>query len=351
MDLNKYRHTPLDRSLYLMSKVMQADLPEELENKALEMIKTAKDSLKYGNNMFLTELTEKYINWIVQLPWFSEDKTDLDIKKAEQILEKNHYGLKDLKRQILEFISIQIIRKEKNLGPYTGPTLFLVGLAGTGKTTFAKSIAEALGRKFLRIPFGGLSSVLELRGEAKIKPEAEPGKIIKLLAQAKTKNPVILLDELDRVTDSVRDAVMGVLLELLDPEQNSNFRDNYIDYPFDLSNVLFIATANNTNNISTAVLDRMEVVRMPSYTDEEKTVIAKIYIFPKVLKEVGLTSEDIKIDDNLWPKLVRPLGFDPGIRSLARNIRSIVRSAALKIVKGEYKSILITEKNYKEYIK
>ncbi|GIW63782.1 MAG: hypothetical protein KatS3mg091_584 [Patescibacteria group bacterium] len=351
MNLDKHKYTPLDRSLYLMSKVMAADLPEELENKALEMIKTAKNSLKYGNNMFLTELTEKYIDWIVKLPWFKKDKVILDIKRAEEILEKNHYGLKDLKRQILEYISIQILHEKKQLGSYTGPTIFLVGLAGTGKTTFAKSIAEALGRKFLRIPFGGLSSVLELRGEAKIKPEAEPGKIIKLLAQAKTKNPVILLDELDRVTDSVRDAVMGVLLELLDPEQNSSFRDNYIDYPFDLSDVLFIATANNTNNISTAVLDRMEVIRMPSYTDEEKTVIAKNYIFPKVLKEIGLTTNEIKIDESLWPKIVRPLGFDPGIRSLARNIRSIIRSVALKIVKGEFESIVITEKNYKEYIK
>lgn len=343
-------YTTLDRFVYLESRLSGSDVPDDLKSKAVEMIKIARRSLKYGQNIFWVETTEKYINWIISLPWKKSTEIELDIKKAEKILEKNHYGLKDLKRRILEFISIHILHKQKNLGPYQGPIIFLVGLAGTGKTTFAKATAEALGRKFIRIPFGGLASVLDLRGEAKIKPEAEPGIIIKSLARVGVNNPVILLDELDRVTANARDAVMGVLLELLDPEQNFAFRDNYIDYPFDLSKAIFITTANNTNNISTAVLDRLEVIRMPSYTDQEKIIIAKQYILPKMMKQIGITENELKIDDALWPKLVRPLGFDPGLRSLARNIRSIVRTTAYKIVKGEAESFFITEKNYKEFM-
>ncbi len=343
-------YTPLDRFAYLEMRLAGSDLPDDLKNKAHEMIKIAQTSLKYGQNIFFVESTEKYINWIISLPWRKKQEAELDIQKAAQILEKNHYGLTNLKRRILEYISIQILHKKKGLDTYQGPIIFLVGLAGTGKTTFARSIAEALGRKFVRIPFGGLASVLDLRGEAKIKPEAEPGAVIKSLVHAGVNNPVILLDEIDRVTQSARDAVMGVLLELLDPEQNFAFRDNYIDYPFDLSKAIFIATANNTNNISTAVLDRLEIIRMPSYTDQEKIIIAKNYLLPKLIKEIGLDQTQLKIDENLWPKIVRPLGFDPGLRSLARNIRSIVRTAAYKIVKGEAESFLITEKNYKEFM-
>ncbi|GIW64187.1 MAG: hypothetical protein KatS3mg092_0120 [Patescibacteria group bacterium] len=202
----------------------------------------------------------------------------------------------------------------------------------------------------VRIPFGGLSSALDLRGQAKTSTEAEPGMIIKALRRAQVKNPVILLDELDRVTPEARAAIMGVLIELLDPGQNSNFTDYFIDYPFDLSQVLFVATANNTNNISTAVMDRLEVINMPSYTDEEKIAIAKNYVFPRYVKEVGLSPENIKIDDNLWPKLTRPLGFDAGIRSLERTIEGVVRKVALKIVSGQGTTFVINEANVKEYL-
>jgi ATP-dependent Lon protease len=174
--------------------------------------------------------------------------------------------------------------------------------------------------------------------------------IIKALRRAQVKNPVILLDELDRVTPEARAAIMGVLIELLDPGQNSNFTDYFIDYPFDLSQVLFVATANNTNNISTAVMDRLEVINMPSYTDEEKIAIAKNYVFPRYVKEVGLTLENIKIDDSLWPKLTRPLGFDAGIRSLERTIEGVVRKVALKIVSGQGTTFIINDANIKEYL-
>lgn len=335
-----------------LKNLVQANenLPFDLQEKALEQIERVTLALKYSANFSQLDITAKYIDWIINLPWNKKSEDILDINLAKKILDKNHYGLEKIKQRILEYLSVIILQKRKNENQYKSPVLFFVGLAGTGKTTFAKSIAEALGKKMVRIPFGGLSSALDLRGQSKTSPQAEPGMIIKALRRAQTKNPVILLDELDRITPEARGAIMGVLIELLDPNQNSAFVDYFIDYPFDLSQVLFIATANNTNNISTAVLDRMEIISMPSYTDEEKIAIAKNYIFPRYLKEIGLTEENIKIDDSLWPKITRPLGFDAGIRTLERTIEGIIRKVALKIVRGEGTSFLINENNIKEYI-
>src|SRR3989338_8379254 len=174
--------------------------------------------------------------------------------------------------------------------------------------------------------------------------------ILKAVRRAEVKNPVILLDELDRITPESRASIMGVLVELLDPEQNSNYVDYFIDYPFDLSQVLFVATANNTNNISTAVLDRLEVIQMPSYTDEEKLMIGKNFVLPRYLKNAGLTPDNLKIDDASWNKIIRPLGFDAGIRSLERNIEGIVRKVAFKIVAGEGQSFSINDGNLKEFM-
>jgi ATP-dependent Lon protease len=266
-------------------------------------------------------------------------------------LEQNHFGLEKIKQRIIEFISVLILQKKSpTANLFHAPNLFFVGLAGTGKTTFAKSVAEALGRKFIRIPFGGLSSALDLRGQSKTSPEAEPGMIIRALRRAGAINPIILLDELDRITPESRAAIMGVLIELLDPGQNNNFTDYFIDYPIDLSQVLFIATANNTNNISTAVMDRLEVIQMPSYTDEEKIAIAKNYVFPHYVKQVGLLPGTIQIDDAVWMKITRPLGFDSGIRSLERTVEGIARKVAYKMVKGEGTSFIINETNIKEYL-
>ncbi len=335
----------------LMSALQSADLPANLHDKALTQIERINLTLKYGGSLSQLDIIAKYVDWITNLPWDKKTEDILDIQKAKEVLDKNHYGLEKIKKRVIEYLSLLILQRQKlKLESFHAPNLFFVGLAGTGKTTFAISIAEALGRKFVRIPFGGLSSALDLRGQSKTTPEAEPGMIIRALRRAGCKNPVILLDELDRITPESRAAIMGVLIELLDPEQNSNFTDYFIDYPFDLSQVLFVATANNTNNISTAVMDRLEVIQMPSYTDEEKINIAKNYVLPRYLKEAGLTEENIKIEDHLWLKLTRPLGFDPGIRSLERTIEGIVRKVAYKMVKGEGRSFVINENNIKEYI-
>ena len=245
----------------LKQEISQAKIPEPLREKAILQISRISLALKYNGNLSQLDTVTKYIDWIVNLPWFTRTTDKLDLNLARQFLDKNHYGLEAVKKRILEYLAIIILKKRKaQTDQFHAPSLFLVGLVGTGKTTFARSIAESLGRKFIRIPFGGLSSPLDLRGMSKVTPEAEPGMIIKGLRRVGSANPVILLDELDRVTPEARSSIMGVLIELLDPEQNQRFIDHFIDYPFDLSKAIFIATANNTNNVSTAVLDRLEVI-------------------------------------------------------------------------------------------
>ena len=189
-----------------------------------------------------------------------------------------------------------------------------------------------------------------MRGFSKVQPEAEPGVVIKALRRIGSRNPVILLDELDRVAPEAKGAIMGVLLELLDPEQNSQFTDHYIDFPFDLSQVIFVATANNSQNISTAVMDRLEVIQMPSYSDEEKIVIARDFIMPRLLQESGMTLDNVTVNDGVWKNIARMSGFDPGIRSVERKVESIVRRVAYKVVKGEGNKFVVTEENAREYI-
>lgn len=335
----------------IMSKLAGAKLPPELMAKAQAQIDRIALVLKYGGSFSQFDITDKYIDWITQLPWTTATTDILDIKHAKEVMDKNHFGLEKIKARVLEYLSVLILqRKQGGAGMHHAPVLFFVGLAGTGKTTFAMSVAEALGKRFVRIPFGGLSSALDLRGQSKTSPEAEPGQIIRSLRNVGTSNPVILLDELDRITPESRGAIMGVLIELLDPGQNKNFTDYFIDYPFDLSNVIFIATANNTQNISTAVMDRLEVIQMPSYTDSEKIMIAKTYVLPKVLKDSGLPPGAVKFDDTIWPKITRPLGFDAGIRTLERTIDGIVRRAAYRIVSGQAQSFFINDNNLKEFM-
>ena len=335
----------------LKEKISQARLPQLLQEKAFLQISRIRLALKYGGNLSQFDIVAKYIDWITHLPWNIKTTDQLDLNLAKQILDKNHYGLDSIKQRILEYLSVIYLKKSQSQSDkFHAPSLFFVGLVGTGKTTFARSIAESLGRKFVRIPFGGLSSPLDLRGMSKVTPEAEPGMIIKGLRRVNSANPVILLDELDRVTPEARAAIMGVLIELLDPEQNQRFIDHFIDYPFDLSEAIFIATANNTNNISTAVLDRLEVVQMPSYSDEEKIIIGKKYLLPKIMKEGGLSSETLKINDSVWPKIIRPLGYDAGVRTLERTIEKIVRKAVFKIVSKEATNINLNESNIKEFL-
>ncbi len=340
----------LSEIIKLKEKLQAAKLPANLQEKAGEQIERIKLSLRFGGNLSHLDIIEKYVDWIVNLPWENETPDSVDLEKTKALLDKNHFGLEKIKRRIMEYLAIYKLQKEKmHVTSIHVRPLFFVGLAGTGKTTFAISLAESLGRQIVRIPFGGLASASDLRGQSKTTPESEPGKIIKALRAVKVKNPVILLDELDRVTPESRSAIMGVLLELLDPNQNSHFTDYFIDYPFDLSNVLFCATANNTANIAPPVLDRLELIQMPSYTDEEKIEIGKTYILPKYIKNAGLTPDQLTVDEKLWTELVRPLGFEPGIRSLERFVETMVRKVVFKIVSGEASNIYINSNNIRDY--
>lgn len=333
----------------LTQKIASSSLPKDVLEKLKNDLSRIELSLKTRGYTLEVDREITFVNFVTELPWDKVGHDILDINRAKEILDKNHFGLEPVKDRILEYLAILILNKQKGQIPHS-PILVFVGLAGSGKTTLAYSIAESLGKQIIRIPFGGLGSALQLRGESRLKAEAEPGMIIKALHKAKVKNPVILLDELDRVTTEARADIMGVLIELLDPEQNTNFLDHYLGTPFDLSQVLFVATANNLTNIATAVLDRMEVIEMPFYTDEQKIIIGKNYLLPQALKADGLSPKDINVDVNIWPQIVRPLGFDGGIRSLKRNIDTLVRKIALKVVAGNPGPFVITGENFKEFI-
>lgn len=335
--------------LKVEEKVQKTSLPEELRQRALAMVLRLGRMTNLGGYSVEYENLTRYIDWICSLPWEKRSEDILDLKTARSTLDKNHYGLSPVKERILEYLAILAL-KAKMVKSSRAPILCLVGLVGTGKTTLGYSVAEAMGRKFGRIAFGGMGDVLQLRGQSRAYPDAEPGQIIKVLRRCGTKNPVILLDEIDRVTEGGRSDIMGVLLELLDPEQNSAFVDHFIDYPFDLSEVLFVATCNNTTSISPAVLDRLEPIQMPSYTDEEKIMIGSSYVLPRIMTEAGLTKEDLEISEEVWPQIVRPLGFDAGLRTLERTIEGICRRVAKLKVEGKGQKFQITSENVKGFL-
>lgn len=344
----------------LAEEVSKATLPPDLEEKLQRMIESLRRMAKFRTYTSEYEVISRYIDLVISLPWDARTEDNLDIEKAREVLDKHHYGMEKVKERILEYIAVLNLTEEergRRVERATGPlastkatVLCFVGLPGIGKTSVAYSIAEALERKFIRIAMGGVGSSVHLRGRSRAFPQADPGQVIKGLARTKSKNPVILLDEIDRVSDDAHTEVMGVLLELLDPEQNTEFQDHYLDYPFDLSEVLFICTANHKRNIANAVLDRLEVIEMPAYTDEEKETIGKDYLLPRVMKECGLEESQLEIEESLWPQILRPLGYDAGIRTLERTIRGICRKAAVSIVKEGVETVQITEDNVENFL-
>lgn len=336
----------------LRTKVEQASLPDELLRKVDRELVALERSVELGSYDEKYELVSNYINWALRIPWSRVSTDRLEIAHAQQVFDQHHYGMQEVKDRFLEYIAVLKLRANQagEAGAAKAPVLLLVGLVGTGKTTFAYSLAEALNRPLVRIPFGGMGSATELRGSSRLRLEAEPGRILKGLVDSQVKNPVFLLDEIDRISEAALVDVMGVLVELLDPAQNHAFVDIYLDYPVDLSQAIFLATANNTTKISTAVLDRLEKISMPSYTDEEKIVIAQRYLLPKLLKEAGLESDQLIIQDTLWPQLVRPLGFDAGIRTLQRTLQNAVRKAARILVEKGYPQVVITQENSKLFM-
>src|SRR3990167_10831042 len=251
-DANSIARRDLD---ILNQKLEGVEMPPELKEKALDMVARLERMFTQG---FYSEEFEKvshYIDWIIKIPWNKRGDRAIDLTAIKTSMDKSHHGMESVKERIIEYMAVLKLRATRNLGAARAPIICLVGLVGTGKTTFAYALSEALGRPIARIPFGGLGSARDLRGESRLHLESEPGQIIKAIRQVQVKNPIILLDEIDRVTEEARADIMGVLVELLDPNQNNRFVDHFIDYPVDLSEVLFIATGNNTSNIATAVVD------------------------------------------------------------------------------------------------
>jgi len=333
----------------LEKKLQNAPLPKELMDKAKAMLQRLVRMASAQGFSQEYDSVSRYLDWIVSIPWDKKSQDNLSLENAKKVLDSNHYGLTNIKERILEYISVASLNTS-SAKKTKAPALLLLGLVGTGKTTMAYSIAEALGREFGRIPMGGMGDALQLRGRSRAYPDAEPGQIVKVLRRVNTRNPIILLDEIDRVTDEAKADIMGVLVELLDPEQNSSFLDHFIDFPFDLSEVLFIATANNTTGIATAVIDRLEVMEMPSYTDEEKITIGKNFLLPRAISSSGIKNTELVFDESLWPQIVRPLGYDAGMRTLDRTINGICRKVAKLKLEGKISSLKLTGENLKEYL-
>lgn len=341
--------------LEVLSKTIDdvSGLPPLLEDKLERMLRRLNRMAQMGHYSSEFDTLSRYIEVVSQIPWDKATEDRLDLAEAKMLLDKTHYGMDDVKERILEYLATLILIKERGGDMFARtPVLLFVGLQGVGKTTLARSISEALGREFVRIAMGGIGSTLEIRGRSKAYPEAEPGQIVKALINSQVRNPVILLDEIEKASGEkgLLSDIMAILLEILDPKQNNEFRDHYVDFPIDLSEVLFICSANNTGTISTALMDRMEVIKMPSYTDEEKLVIARDYLLPQIFERSGLKPGELVIDNDLWPGIVRPFGYDTGIRSLSRTLEAMCRKVAKQIVEGSAQKVHITKDNLKQYL-
>lgn len=292
-----------------------------------------------------TTVARNYLEWIFSLPWKEESKDLLDLKKAAKLLDEDHYGLAKIKERILEYLAVRILAPEAK-----ALIICFVGPPGVGKTSFARSIARALDKKFARISLGGIHDEAEIRGHRRTYIGSMPGRFIEAIAHAKTKNPLLLLDEIDKVGSDFRGDPASALLEALDPEQNKAFHDNYIDIPFDLSKVFFVATANTVSTIPAALLDRMELIELSGYTEEEKVQIAKKYLIPRQRERNGLKTADLHFTDALLRKIIRSYTREAGVRELERTIAALCRKVGKKIVLADKTIPPLSARTLEEYL-
>ncbi len=340
--------SPLDEQKQLLEKIEKAGMSAEAKEKALNEL----NKLKMMPSMSAeATVSRNYLEWLLQVPWKAQTKISKDLKKAEEILETDHYGLAEVKQRILEYLAVQ--QRVKKL---KGPILCLVGPPGVGKTSLGQSIANATGREFVRISLGGIRDEAEIRGHRRTYIGALPGKIIQKMAKVKVRNPLFMLDEVDKMAMDFRGDPASALLEVLDPEQNHTFNDHYLEVDYDLSDVMFIATANSLD-IPPPLLDRMEVIRLAGYTEEEKLNIAKRYLIPRQIRQTGLKEDELKISDGAVREIIRTYTREAGVRALERDLSKICRKVVKEILsekekepKGKLVHRRVTRSNLEKYL-
>ena len=325
-----------------INDIMELKLDEKSKEK---LLKEADKLTKLPPSSQEAFVIKNYLDTVLDLPWGKYTKAKLSMEKAETVLEKDHYGLKKVKERILEFLAVYMLNPE-----IKGQIICLAGPPGIGKTSIAKSIAKAMGRKYARVSLGGVRDEADIRGHRKTYVGAMPGRIITAISQAGSANPLILFDEIDKLCSDIKGDPSSAMLEVLDAEQNNAFRDHFIEVPFDLSKAVFITTANNVGAIPAPLLDRMEVIELPSYTAEEKFHIAKEHLIPKQLKEHGLKASQLKISDDAIDELIQYYTKEAGVRSLERSIASLCRKTAKRIAANEVKRVTIKAKDINGYL-
>ena len=331
-----------DDAYSYINEIIQLKADEKTKDK---LMKEADKLTKLPPSSQEAFVIKNYLDTVLDLPWGKYTKAKLSIEKAEAVLEKDHYGLKKVKERILEFLAVHMLNPE-----IKGQIICLAGPPGIGKTSIAKSVAKAMGRKYARVSLGGVRDEADIRGHRKTYVGAMPGRVITAISQAGSMNPLILFDEIDKLCSDIKGDPSSAMLEVLDGEQNNTFRDHFIEVPFDLSKAVFITTANDTGAIPGPLLDRMEIIELPSYTAVEKFHIAKEHLIPKQLKEHGLKASQLKIDDQAINDIVQFYTKEAGVRTLERKIASICRKTARKIAAGEVKKVTVKAKDLKEFL-
>ena len=330
-----------DETSSLNKSILKAKMPKDVEKKCMAELKKLKNMSPMSAE---ATVIRNYLDWMIDLPWFKKSEVDIDLKKALAVLDADHFGLEKVKERIIEFLAVQ-----KRMDKIKGPILCLVGPPGVGKTSLGKSIARATNREFVRVSVGGMRDEAEIRGHRRTYIGSLPGKIIKMMKKAGTKNPLILLDEIDKIGNDYRGDPSSALLEALDPEQNSTFNDHYLEVDYDLSDVMFVTTAN-TLNILPPLLDRMEVIRLAGYTEDEKISIANNYLLPKQIKDNGVRENEMTLSGDIIKEIIRSYTKESGVRNLEREISKVARKVVKKVVSGEEKEVKVDLKNLHDYL-